>query len=79
MDRPELVEIQNAVPKSNRFRWILGALIGLLFTTAGGIYSWRYMYNPCEVDDVKEASDFLVSQLKSYDGQYQFTTTVYPN
>ena len=58
---------------------MLGALIGLLFTAAGGICSWRYMYNPCEVDDVKEASDFLVSQLKSYDGQYQFTTTVYPN
>jgi hypothetical protein len=48
----------------------------LLIAGAVGVYTWISVYNPCEVDAVKEASAFLVSQQKTYDAQYQFTTTV---
>jgi hypothetical protein len=43
---------------------------------AVGMYTWNYMHRSCGVSAVKDASAFLVSQQKTYDAQYQFTTTV---
>jgi hypothetical protein len=61
--------------KSILFRWLAGALIVLFIAAPFGVYAWRYWYNPCEVDAVKEASTFLVTQLKSYDHLYQVAST----
>ncbi len=76
MSNPELLEPQKPVQSSNRFRSLARVLVALVIVAAAGMYAWRYLYNPCEMDAVKEASAFLVSQQKTYDAQYQFTTTV---
>lgn len=56
---------------SSRLRWLAGALLGLLLLAPAGLYAWRYLYNPCEVKTVQEASDSLVIQSKMYDRVYQ--------
>lgn len=59
--------------KLGRLRWLTGGLLGLLIIAAASIYAWRYLYNPCEVDDVTEASAFLLSQSRRYDAVYKVT------
>src|SRR5258707_2168918 len=76
MQTPTPLETQETVQKRNRFLLPASAFIVLLIVTAAGMYAWYYRYNPCEVDAVKDASSFLVSQQNTYDAQYQFTTTV---
>lgn len=78
MENSSPPEVQKTVQKINRFRFLAGTLI-VLFVAAVGVYSWVYLYKPCDVNAVKEASNFLISQLKTYDAQYEFTTTVYPS
>ena len=70
---------QEPVRKSNRLRWVAGALIVLFLLAPLGIYSWRYLYNPCEVEAVEQASAFLSIQLKTYDGVYQVAATASRN
>jgi len=66
---------QAPVQKLNQLRWLAGILIVLFILTPLGIYGWRYLYNPCEVEAVEQASAFLNIQLKTYDGVYQVATT----
>ncbi len=61
----------------NRFLFLAGILTALILVASASIYAWVYLFNPCEVEGVKETSAFLTSQLRAYDGLYQFTTTVY--
>ena len=75
MDDPTRLRPQELVQKSRRFRWLVVALIVLLIILPAGIYGWRYLYNPCEVEAVKEASTFLTTRLKTYDGVYQVAAT----
>lgn len=75
MDNPAQLKSQESVRKSSRLRWLAGFLIVLFILTPVGMYAWRYLYNPCEVDAVKEASTYLVTQLKSYDKVYQVAAT----
>jgi hypothetical protein len=65
--------------KRNGFLLFASVLTALTSVTVAGAYAWAYLFNPCDVDAVKEASVFLNTQLKTYDSQYQFTTTVYRN
>lgn len=58
-------------PRSNHIRWLAGALIVLLVLAPAGVYAWRYLYNPCEVESVQEASHSLLIQSKMYDQVYQ--------
>lgn len=75
MANPASLKSKEPGQKSNPIRWVAGVFIVLLLMAPVAIYAWRYLYNPCEVEAVKEASDFLVIQLKSYDGVYQVATT----
>jgi hypothetical protein len=77
MNNPRLLETQETARKPNRFLLLASALTTLVIVAAVGIYAWMYWVNPCEVEAVKGASAFLVTQLNTYDAQYQFTTTVY--
>jgi hypothetical protein len=70
---------QEPVRKSNYLRWLAAALIILLILAPLGIYGWRYLYDPCEVEAVEQASAFLNIQLKTYDGVYQVATTAARN
>ncbi len=70
-------EIQEIMQNSNRFLFLASVFSTVIIMAAVGIYAWAHLFNPCEVDAVKEASTFLITQLKTYDSQYQFTTTVY--
>lgn len=58
-------------PKPGRLRWLAGALIVLLILAPVSVYAWRYLYNPCEVESVQEASHSLLIQSKMYDQVYQ--------
>lgn len=60
-----------AVWSSSRVRQLAGALLGLLLLAPAGLYAWRYLYNPCEVEAVKEAAESLVIQSIMYDRVYQ--------
>ncbi|HET6597657.1 MAG TPA: hypothetical protein VFG81_18680 [Anaerolineales bacterium] len=53
------------------FRWLVGALLSLFLLLPAGVYGWRYLYNPCEVEAVQEAADSLVIQSKMYDRVYE--------
>lgn len=75
MDHRALVETHETVRKANPFRWLAGALIVLFMMAPVGIYAWRYLINPCEVDAVKEASTYLTTQLNFYDRVYQVAVT----
>jgi hypothetical protein len=75
MDNPALLETQGTVQKSSRFLLPASALIVLFIVAAVGIYAWYFLYNPCEVNAVKEASAILVTQRKTYDGVFQVATT----
>jgi hypothetical protein len=68
-----LAQLKSKEPlqKSSLFRWLAGALIVLFIIAPVSIYAWRYLYNPCEVAAVKEASSFLTNQVKFYDQVYQ--------
>lgn len=75
MDNPALLETQDTVQKSSRFLLPVSALIVLLIVAAVGTYTWYYLYNPCEVNAVKDTTAFLISQRNSYDNAYQFAAT----
>ena len=69
-----------AQPGSQRARRILrllSVLLIVLTVAAVGMYSWFFVYNPCEVESVQEASAFLAGQLKTYDQVYQVATTAF--
>jgi len=71
MDNPAQLESQDSMQKPRRFPWLASALIVLLIVAAVGTYTWYTLFRPCEVNAVKETSDFLVRQLKTYDHVYQ--------
>lgn len=77
MENPAPPKTSQTLQKIERFLLPASVLIVLLVVAAVGIYMWMYLYNPCEVSDVEDASAFLVSQLKTYDASYQFAATVY--
>ena len=71
MDNPEQLKSQDTGRNSRRFRWLAGALIVFLLVATAGTYTWYGVFRPCEVNAVRDASDFLVRQLKTYDRVYQ--------
>jgi predicted negative regulator of RcsB-dependent stress response len=78
MDDPIQPRAQEPAKKSIRLGWLAIVLIILLIAPLAGMYAWRVLYNPCEVEAVKEASTFLTTQLKTYDGVYQVASTGSP-
>ena len=75
MDNTAQRTSQEPSHRSVRFRWLAGTLIVLMIVAPISIYAWRYLYNPCEVDAVKEASTILGTQLTMYDGVFQVAVT----
>ncbi|HSJ86051.1 MAG TPA: hypothetical protein VK909_02500 [Anaerolineales bacterium] len=75
MENSALPLVPDGEKKTSRFGWLAAILIALLILVPASVYAWRYFYNPCEVDAVKDASAFLVIQLKSYDHLYQVAST----
>jgi len=75
MVNPVQLNPQKPVQKSNRFVWFASALIVLLIFSAAALYAWIFVYNPCEVEVVKETSTMLVTQLTMYDGVFQVAVT----
>jgi hypothetical protein len=65
--------------KSNHFLLFVSALTALILAAAAGTYAWTYVFNPCDVEAVRQASAFLTSQRRAFDDLYQFTTTVRPS
>ena len=61
--------------KSNRFPWLASALIILLIFAVAALYAWIFVYNPCEVEVVKETFTMLVTQLTTYDSVFQVAGT----
>ena len=61
--------------KVKRFRWLVGTFIVISILASVGIYAWLYLYKPCDIDAVKEASIYLSTRLKTYDDLAQVATT----
>lgn len=61
--------------RSRRILWLTSALIVVFLVAAAGMYAWFFVYNPCEVEAVQDASAFLAGQLNTYDQVYQVATT----
>jgi hypothetical protein len=75
MDNPAQLKTQGLMQKSSRLLLLASAAIILLIIAAVGMYAWFFVYNPCEVEAVNEATTMLVTQLKTYDGVFQVTAT----
>jgi hypothetical protein len=75
MNNSAQLKPQEPLRRSNRFLWLAGSLIVLLIFAAVGMYTWIFVYNPCEVEVVKETSTMLVTQLTMYDGVFQVAVT----
>jgi hypothetical protein len=56
--------------RSRRFLVFTGTSIVLLALAAVGMFGWVYLYNPCDPDDVGDATAFLVTQTNRYDDVY---------
>jgi hypothetical protein len=54
---------------------VTAALIIFLISLPVAVFGWRYVYNPCEVNDVQAASGILRIQLKTYDQVFQVAAT----
>ena len=59
----------------SRILWTASVLIVLLAVAALGMYAWYFLYSPCELNAVEDASALLLSQMKRYDKEYQFAAT----
>lgn len=75
MDNAAPPKPRQPVQRSRRILWIASGLVILLMAAAAGMYTWFFVYNPCEVEAVKGASAFLSGQLNTYDQVYQVATT----
>ena len=75
MENPAQLKLQDTMQKSRRIPWLASALIVLMIVVGAGTYTWYTLFRPCEVNTVKETSDFLVRQLKTYDHVYQVAVT----
>jgi len=75
MDNPAQLKPHEPLRKSNRSLWLAATLIVLLIFAAVGMYAWIFVYNPCEVEVVKDTSTMLVTQLTTYDGVFQVAAT----
>ena len=71
MDNPAQPKSQDMVQNSRQFRGLAVALIVFLMVATAGTYTWYSVFRPCEVNAVRDASDFLTRQLKTYDRVYQ--------
>lgn len=75
MEPSTLPETQDAVQTLSRILWTASVLIVLLAVAALGMYAWYFLYSPCELNAVEDASALLLSQMKRYDKEYQFAAT----
>ena len=71
MDNLARPKSQDNVQNLRRYRWLARTLIVFLMIATAGTYIWYSVFRPCEVNAVRDASDFLVRQLKTYDRVYQ--------
>ena len=78
MDSQSTVRSGQPTWKSRWLKWLSGTLIVFLLLTPLGLYAWRYVINPCEVDAVQEATTFLKTQLNFYDRVFQVAATASP-
>ena len=76
MDNPAPLETQDRMKKSSRLLWPATIVLVFLIATVVGTYAWFSLMNRCEVNAVEDASALLLSQMKRYDKEYQFTATV---
>ncbi|HSL31061.1 MAG TPA: hypothetical protein VK900_17810 [Anaerolineales bacterium] len=74
MNDPEL-EMKGTRQRSNRRRWLAGAVVALLVLVSAGGYAWYYSQTSCDVRAVERASTRLLQQLDSFDHSYQFAVT----
>jgi len=53
-------------------------LVALLLVAAVGAYAWFFVFHPCELNVVEEASVLLFSQLNRYEDVYQVAISASP-
>ena len=85
MEKRETVEPKNKLKISRRLLVIVVSSLLLFVVASGGIYIWRNLQPGCEINDVQNASELLISQMRMYDDVYvsaaaapSHGSTIYP-
>ena len=78
MENPLPSKAQSVMQR--RRRWLLPAslIVALLLAAAVGAYGWFFVFHPCELNVVEEASGLLFSQLNRYEDVYQVAISASP-
>ena len=69
VEKPASVS-ENIGKTKPRFFLRVGLFLALLAFASAGAFAWHSLNNPCEVDEVKQASAVLITQMRRYDDVY---------
>jgi hypothetical protein len=78
MDNPSPPKAQNTIQRLRRFLWPASVMVALLLAVSAGAYAWFFLFHPCELNVVEEASALLFSQLDRYEDVYQVAISSSP-
>ena len=78
MENPLPLKAQYTMQRPRRMLRPASILVALLLLAAGGAYTWFFVFHPCEMNVVEEASVLLFSQLNRYEDVYQVAISASP-
>ena len=79
MENPLPPKAQYTMRRLRRLLRPASIIVALLLLAAVGVYTWFFVFHPCEMNVVEEASALLFSQLNRYEDVYQVAISASPN
>ena len=79
MENPLPLKAQYTMQRLRRLLLPASILVALLLLAAIGAYTWFFVFHPCELNVVEEASALLFSQLNRYEGVYRVAISASPS
>lgn len=79
MENPLPSKAQYTMQRLRRLLLPASLVVALLLLAAVGAYTWFFVFHPCEMNVVEEASALLFSQLNRYEDVYQVAISASPN
>ena len=79
MENPLPPKAQYTMQRLRRLLPPASILVALLLLAAVGAYAWFFVFQPCELNVVEEASALLFSQMNRYEDVYQVAISASPN
>jgi predicted PurR-regulated permease PerM len=78
MENPLPLKAPYTMQRLRRLLRPASILVALLLVAAVGAYAWFFVFHPCELNVVEEASVLLFSQLNRYEDVYQVAISASP-